>query len=245
LGRCIPFALAFALMPVDRRRRTAAALALIPMGAALLLTQSAGALFVGVPIALAGVLLLIYGRRARLPLAALAGIGAAGLLAALQSARFERLLDFAQGTTFFRIRVWASALQAIQDHPLTGLGLDQFLYAFQGRYMMPDAWQEPSLSHPHQLILDLWTRLGIAGVLIFLWLQVTFWRTMRRAYQTMTTDPVRRAAAIGTMGCMINLLAHGMVDNSVFVLDLALIFALLVGLAARSGAIPDSTSGSS
>ena len=55
----------------------------------------------------------------------------------------------------------------IHDHPITGLGLDQFLYAYRGRYILPDAWQEPNLSHPHNILLDFWVRLGIFGVLLF------------------------------------------------------------------------------
>jgi hypothetical protein len=35
----------------------------------------------------------------------------------------------------------------------------------------------------------------------------------------------------GTAGAMVNLLAHGLVDNSVYVNDLALVFALLLALA--------------
>ncbi len=243
LGRCIPFALAFLLVGVDHRRRLVAGAALIPMAAALLLSQSAGALFVGVPIAVGSVILLIHGRRALVPLLGLTAISATFMVAALQSARFERLLDFAQGTTFFRIRVWESALQAVRDHPITGLGLDQFLYAFQGRYMIPDAWQEPSLSHPHNVILDLWTRLGLIGLTVFAWMQFAFWRSMRRAYLRAQSHPVTCAILIGAMGSMINLLAHGLIDNSIFVLDLAVIFAFLMGIAARqSPPFIDSTS---
>jgi O-antigen ligase len=243
LGRCIPFALAFLLIRVDQRRRLLAGAALIPMAAALLLSQSAGALFIGVPSALGGVILLVFGRRALAPLLGLASAGAALIAAALQSARFERLLDFAQGTTFFRIRVWASALQAIRDHPVTGLGLDQFLYAFQGRYMMPDAWQEPSLSHPHNFILDIWTRLGLLGLAVFAGMQAAFWHAMRRACLSARSQPLAFAIIVGAMGSMIDLLAHGLIDNSIFVTDLAVVFAFLLGIAARcSAAFTDSIS---
>jgi O-antigen ligase len=234
IGRCLPFALAFALMPLDRRRRVAAALTFIPLGGALILSQSAGALFIGVPTAATAVLIARYGRRALFPLIALGGLGAAGLAFALGTARFARILDFAQGTTFFRLRVWASAWETLREYPITGLGLDQFLYAFQGRTMLPDAWQEPSLSHPHNVVLDVWTRLGMAGLVIFIWLQSAFWRALRRAYRVQRADAIRRALIIGAIGSMINILAHGLVDNSLFVVDLALIFALLLGLAARS-----------
>ncbi len=124
------------------------------------MSQSAGALFIGIPAAALLVLLLALRKRARLAVVGLAGVGAAVVAVAMQSPRFARVIDFGEGTSFFRVRVWQSAIQMIAERPLTGFGLDQFLNAFRGRYMMPDAWQEPSLSHPHNWMLDWWVRLG-------------------------------------------------------------------------------------
>jgi O-antigen ligase len=232
LGRSIPFALAFALLPLDRTRRIAAALALGLMLVTLLLTQSAGAIFLGVPAAIVAVLLLIFGRRA---LIALMGLGAAGGVALFalvrESPRFARVFDLTEGTTFFRLRLWQSTLQMLRDHPITGLGLDQFLYAYRGDYLLPDAWQEPNLSHPHNILLDWWIRLGIVGVAILLWIQVVFWRTALRLYRFYRQDnQYVLALVIGIMGSMASLLAHGLIDNSVFVQDLCFIFALLLGV---------------
>ncbi|NDJ60155.1 MAG: hypothetical protein GYB67_03470, partial [Chloroflexi bacterium] len=190
-----------------------------------------GGIFIGIPAAGVIVLLLVWRRRALLPLIGLAGVGAVALIIALQSARFARLLDFSQGTNFFRLRVWQSAINVIRDHPVTGLGLDQFLYAFQGHYILPDAWQEPTLSHPHNVILDFWVRLGILGVILFTWIQWHFWRVALRLYRALFDgDRVSFAILIGAMGSMANLLAHGLVDNSVYVQDLTFVFVLLLGL---------------
>lgn len=230
LGRCIPFALAFMLAPVDGRRRAAAGGLLVLMTITLLLTQSAGGLFIGVPAAIIAVIVLTWGRRSVLPLIGLGAIGAAGLAIALQSDRFARLLTLTEGTNFFRLRVWQSALNVIRDHPLTGLGMDQFLYAFRGRYLLPDAWQEPDLSHPHNVILDAWVRLGIGGVVIFIALQVAFWQSIWCGWRA-ATSPLMQALAIGVIGAMINLLAHGLIDNGIFVLDLAYVFVLLLAAA--------------
>lgn len=234
LGRCIPFLLAFLLVRLDTRRRTLAFLSLIVILIAAVLSGSAGALFLGIPSASAAVLLLIYGRRALIGLAGLAAAGIAGFALAMRSARFARVLDFSEGTSFFRLRVWQSALEMIADHPITGLGLDQFLYAYRGRYIMPDAWQEPNLSHPHNFLLDWWIRLGFFGVVVFLWLQLAFWRQTLRLYNRFhASDPLLFALVVGLMGSMVNLLAHGLVDNSVFVNDLAYVFVLLLGLTAN------------
>ncbi len=234
LGRCIPFLLAFLLIRVDTPRRILAGIGLLIVLIAVLLSQSAGALFLGIPAAVAVVLLLIYGRRGVIAILALAAAGLAGFALALRSARFARVLDFSEGTNFFRIRVWQSALEMIHDHPITGLGLDQFLYAYRGRYIMPDAWQEPNLSHPHDFLLDFWVRLGILGVIVFFWLQAAFWRRTWRLYRAFQRrDPLLLALVIGMMGSMIDLLAHGLVDNSVFVNDLVYVFLLLLGVSAN------------
>ncbi len=234
LGRCLPFALAFAIGPADRLRRIVAFGAFCIISVAIILSQSAGALFVGVPLALIGVLLFVWGRRALIPVSGLIVVSIAGLAVALRSPRFARLLDFNSGTNFVRLRVWHSALNMIQDHPITGLGLDQFLYAFRGAYISPDAWQEPDLSHPHNFILDFWIRLGLFGVLIFIWLQLAFWITFQRAYRMFRHDDTLYFALIcGAGGSMVNVLGHGLVDNSVFVNDLAFVFVLLLALIAN------------
>jgi O-antigen ligase len=229
LGRCLPFALAVALLIRHRWIKAVAFALVIAMGAALALTQSVGGLFLGVPAAIVTVLVIVYRRRALIPLLILLVIGVISLLA-LSSAsdRFARAFDFTQGTNFYRLRLWESSLEMIADRPLTGLGLDQFLYAFRSTYIRPDAWQEPNLSHPHNFLLDWWLRLGIGGALLFLWMQAHFWRGLIRSVPPHGSWAF--IVKVGTAGAMVNLLAHGLVDNSVYVNDLALVFALLLAL---------------
>jgi O-antigen ligase len=235
LGRCIPFALAFALLPLDRTRRVAAAIALALMLVTLVLTQSAGAIFLGVPAGFVVVLLLVFGKRAVFALVGLVAVGGIVLTVLVrESARFARVFDLTEGTTFFRVRLWQSTLQILHDHPITGLGLDQFLYAYRGEYLLPDAWQEPNLSHPHNILLDWWIRLGIFGIILLMWIQVSFFRATLRLYRTYRQrDPYVLAVVIGTMGSMTALVAHGLIDNSVFVQDLCFIFTLLLGITAQ------------
>jgi len=250
LGRCVPFALAFLIIGSPRRtknkptplsfvfrlevRRVLAGICLLTMLIAIALTQSAGAIFIGVPLALAAVLLAVWGKRAWYLIGGLAGAGALALPVLLQSERFARVLDFTQGTNFYRIRVWQSALNIIRDHPITGLGLDQFLYAFRGEYILPDAWQEPNLSHPHNFLLDAWVRLGILGVLVFIWIQVLFWRQVKVLYSRFKgKDSILFGMTVGILGSMVNLLAHGLVDNSVYVQDLAIVYVLLLELSTQ------------
>lgn len=233
LERALPFALVMVFAPFDRRRRVFGGLTAFIMLGALALTLSAGALFLGVPAAVALVLVLQYGKRGFLALAALAVLLGGALVVALQSERFARLADFSAGTSFFRVRVWQSAVRMIADHPVTGIGLDQFLYQYRGQYIAPDAWQEPDLSHPHNLVLDFWLRLGLLGALLVLAVQAAFWVRSFRIWRMAGRDSlVRRALVIGAMGSMIGLTVHGLVDNSVFVNDLAIVFMVLLAIPA-------------
>ncbi len=232
LGRCLPFAIAFVIGGgIDHKRRWIYGAVLVPMLTAFLLTQSVGGIFLGFPAALVMIALLRWGKRSHWILVGLGTFLVVAFVISLQSPRFARVLDFSEGTNFYRLRAWQSAVNMIRDHPITGLGLDQFLYAFRGQYIMPDAWQEPNLSHPHNILLDVWIRLGIVGVAWILVFQFTFWRTWLKAHTA--TDTFAQAVFIGLAACMANLLVHGLVDNSIFVQDLVYVFILLIALTAH------------
>ena len=146
----------------------------------------------------------------------------------LRTPRFASLFDTRGGTTFFRLQLWRSSWTMFRDHLWLGVGPDNFLYQYRGRYILPAAWQEPDLSHPHNVFLDYGCRLGLWGLAAGVWLQVAFWRLalpLRRL-----TDRDQRALALGLMGSMVDFLAHGLVDVSYFVIDLAFAFFLTLGV---------------
>ena len=235
LGRSIPFALALLLVGHSARMRFTWTAALFVMGITALLTQSVGAILLGIPIGAAVVLVGYAQRRAFVPILGIGAVLAAGLAFLTGvSARFANVLDFTSGTSFLRLRLWESAIEIIRDHPIFGIGLDQFLYYYSGEYVRPDAIWDLDLSHPHNFLLDFWTRLGIAGPIIFLFLQFAFWRyalvTLSRLRHT---DSVAFAIMLGLMGSMAALLGHGLIDNSVFVIDLAFIFVFQLAATAR------------
>jgi hypothetical protein len=64
--------------------------------------------------------------------------------------------------------------------------------------------------------------LGIIGLLVWLWIVVQF---VRAAYALVRrADAVRRAVALGLFALLTDLLVHGLIDNSYFLMDLALVF---------------------
>jgi O-antigen ligase len=239
LGRIIPFMFAALITAHAKQTRVLALMGLGLTGLTVMLTQSVGGLFIGIPAALAVVLVVAWGRRGLLGLIVVGIVVVVGFAAAAsQSDRFARALDFTQGTNFYRIRVMQSAWQIIKERPLTGLGLDQFLYAFRDSYIYPDAWPEPNLSHPHNILLDFWVRLGLGGVLLLLGFIIACLISLWRVCRQWRGQAFWGWAILGMIGALVDTLIHGLLDNSIFVPDLAIVFFMLLALISSLEAAP-------
>ena len=225
LGRVIPILLAVALAGRGRRRWLYG-LALFPTLAAVLFSFSKGAILLGMPVGIGLVLLCWRGRKAAAVLGGLAILALILLLLGSQVPTLSARLSLSGATTDFRVSLWKASVAMIKDHPWIGVGLDNFLYAYRGRYIRPEAWQEPSLSHPHNLLLDFWSRLGVLGLAAGIWMQVAFWRSVLCRVDS------QRVLVIGLISSMGATLAHGLVDQTYFLIDLAYAFMLAAGLAA-------------
>lgn len=193
---------------------------LIPAGIVLVLTFSRGAL---VGAAVAAVVIVWLGQRHKL--AAVAGgacIAAGAALAAVASGRILNLASGGSGS--MRIDIWHSAILMIRDHPIFGIGPDQFLYQYAPRYIAPQAWPERFTSHPHNLILDIWLRLGIMGLVVAVLYVIVLLRRARRLIA------LESAIGLAAFAALLAGTIHGMVDNGYFLPGLALAFWLCSAL---------------
>lgn len=236
LGRVLPVGIAVWLIqsPIPRTRRWLYGLAGALMGITILLSFSRGGILLGVPSAL----LVIFwcwqvanGRRTLPYLILFALLGVVAFVGALQIPQLAGRLDPQSMTGVFRINLWRSSLNMIAEHPVWGVGLDNFLYEYRGRYIMDSAWQEPNLNHPHNLVLDFATRLGLLGLLVGGWM---LWANGRLAYHlTKTASPIWLPVAVGLLAALADIVAHGLVDHSFFLVDLAFVFMLLLAVGQR------------
>lgn len=215
------------------------------MAAGLALTGSRGA-EVG---AVAGLLLvlLVHPRTRRIAL----GIALLGVVVALwqASALLQAALVGHGASGEVRLLLWQSALHMIRDHPLLGIGPDQFLYYYDpaysahpywipriGGHLTPAAFQ-PDLAQPHNLALDLWLSGGVLGLvgfaLVLGWLARSCWRVWRASRRAAAGRwTMRTALIVGVAGGVFAGLTHGMVDSAYFQPDLALLFWWSVAVAA-------------
>jgi putative inorganic carbon (hco3(-)) transporter len=234
LGRAWPFLLALGLA-----RSRAALLPAATVGLAMLLTFSSGG-WLG---AAAGGTLAIaaLGRRRLAAVLAAASVattlgvmglaiaGANGLV--IGSLLPERLNPLRQAGGI-RVDLWLSSLAMLRDHPLFGVGLDNFTYLYQQVYIREGGIAEPNLSHPHNWLLHWWLEMGLLGLVAFVWLVVRFWQLAAKQ---------RGWLVAGAMGAMADTLVHGLIDQSYFLVDLAFVFWLVLALAIdNAGSIPHS-----
>jgi O-antigen ligase len=182
--------------------------------AGVLATLSRGALM-GLPAGLV-IALWLTGRLRAISGVVAGVIAAAGLLALFAG---ERLFDLGgDGTEPSRLVIWDGAARILRDFPVSGIGLDQFYVMYGRRYIEPVGWPERYTSHPHNLFLDFWLSLGLAGLLLVLIaLALLGWRTIA----------LRRAApsglAVAGAAALTAAVVHGLVDNAFFLPDLALL----------------------
>ena len=208
------------------------ALALVTF--ALALTQSRGALLLGLPASVLAMCFAAGGKWRRVG-GGLLGAGAIGLMLLfsgalnplLRGTRLANALDLVNGTGFFRINLWQSAWEMFRDHPLFGVGPDNFLYAYRGFYITPAAWQEPNLSHAHNFFFDTLARLGAAGVAAWGVLLAGLAINLRKLLK------IDRWLGVAMVGLFADVFAHGFVDNSFFLVDLAFVFMLACGIVSR------------
>ena len=253
LDRAIPLAVVLGLAVLATAQSWRAAwpayvawLAIVPMAAALLLSESRGGIITATAVSIAAALLWRGRRQPRLELAGL-GLVVLGTAAVLWKLRHGL-------SAIARVHVWLSALAMIRDHPLLGVGPDNFLYyyvnpraidphnpaasncpalprALPGPHYLDlrDAWQEPCLSHPHNVVLDTWLSTGLIGLVALALVLVGFVMLARRNLRVCRAG-WPRAVQVGCCAIVLATLVHGLVDNSIFVPDLAVAFWLALAL---------------
>jgi putative inorganic carbon (hco3(-)) transporter len=250
LERALPVALALIVVcgAVSPAARLASGGCLVLCFFALLLSDSRGA---EVGAALGCLLVLLVALR-RWWVAALV-VGGLALAALWQRDRLAReLLAGHGGTGEVRTLVWRAAWRMALDHPLFGIGPDQFLYYYSSRYTNHPYWipfehghptpalYQPDLSHPHNLPLELWLSGGLLAVGGFAVVLYDVTRRCIRLWRAGGGAGWPAAVALGVGASLAAGLAHGMVDSAYFAPDLALDFwwavALLVVLSRQFGA---------
>lgn len=158
----------------------------------------------------------------------LAGIVAVmvGMIGLSQTKNFSQHFDFTgRSSGSVRQQIWVTSWALIEQHPWLGIGPNNFEAAYREElpkhYFPPLEWL---VAQPHNLYLALWLELGLLGLLTFLALFVIHFRIVWRKY---LSRPDQRAVGVASLGALIVVLVHGLVDTPYLKNDLAMEFMFI------------------
>jgi len=148
---------------------------------------------------------------------------------------------------------WADSWEMLKDGRLiTGAGLTNFQTKvapyhtpgiFIKDYSDPDAqrklvfneayrtahWQPLEIYlYPHNIFLNFWSELGLAGMLLFIWIIIKYFLIGVANYKLRAMS--NKFINIGLVCAMVAIVVHGLVDVPYFKNDLAIMFWLLVAM---------------
>ncbi|MEO8286617.1 MAG: O-antigen ligase family protein [Chloroflexota bacterium] len=199
----------------------------------LLLTQSRAAL---VAAAVGGVLLLWLAAPklrswlaagAAILVVAVAVIGPAGFTGEIASAQLGEITS--TDNLVVRIDVWKSALHAIGDRPLTGIGMDAFRRIMPISYPAPSVPDAYDIGHAHNQLLQAALDLGLPGMVGYLALWFVAAALAVQSYRA-APDSWRRALAAGIMAALLASFLHGLADAVVMVSKPGVLFWALLAI---------------
>ncbi len=219
--------IALARPAFDRWVGIASAVAILGVG----VTFSRGA---GLAV-LVGLLLVLYVQK-RLRGIWVLGAATAAVFAVLLVTVGDRILDTGStGASSTRWLIWKASARMALDHPVWGVGLDQFYTQYWPRYVEPAGWPERYTSHAHNLFLDVWLRLGILGVVAVVGIGAIVGRQGIRILRSRRSAD---AMALGALAALVTGFVHGMVDNGFFLPDLAVLTWFAIALIERHESDP-------
>jgi O-antigen ligase len=242
LNLVIPLALAMVLVGPRGRQRVWYALSTLLMVAAVLASESRGALLAGF-VAISMMLALTYrGFLAAAFLGVLSLIGGS-LLAVynfLPLSEFDRFLtplglanvtfsnvNDANFSAVERAAHWLAGVRMFAAHPLLGVGIGNYSAAYPAYH--PRGWYA-SLDHAHDYFINIAAESGIVGLTAYvllvgsaLWYSFVALRRSR--------EPIFRAAGLGVTGALVATSFHNIFDV-LFVHSITTLLGLLMALVA-------------
>jgi O-antigen ligase len=147
--------------------------------------------------------------------AAVLGIAVAWQHSGRFDLRFDRTLLALQGSeqaldtaSAGRMRIWRTALAMGEAHPLAGVGVRGFRYAYpqyaQAGDSFVDAQTDEGAFHAHQILLEVFSETGIAGLLLWLTGALCAIRAWRRADVPARERALAPALALAAMTFPLN-----------------------------------------
>lgn len=153
-------------------------------------------------------------------------VGSEDLVQNFSQIQSETKTDFPVSERFSRPDIWRATIRLIKDHPLLGVGLGAFQFAYT-RYDQSSGLQRVEQSHNDylQILADA----GIVGGVIALAYMVLLF--LRGFLVARTHNPKKRAIVFGAMAGCFAIAVHSLVEFNLQVTSNAQLFLALAALA--------------
>ncbi len=131
-----------------------------------------------------------------------------------------------------RPALWGAALRMVREHPLFGVGPDDFRWIY-GRYLALGS--SDTNIHANSIYFEVLADTGVLGLLAFLWLN---WRLLRLAWQELRVQSAQSGHPLwiwhlALLACLIAWFVHGFFDYFYEFAGTYVLFWLAAGLAAN------------
>ncbi len=229
LALSIPLGL-YVVLAIRGRWRLVYAGAVGLQGLALILTWTRGS-WMAVLISL--LLLMTWWRREMLVLFLCLLIALPVLLPPVVVSRFLTTFDLEYGTNRYRQVIWATTLDMIRDHPLTGIGLGSAAFDAVYPYYMIAGTRSV---HTHNLFLQLALEMGLVGLLAVIFflggLAVLVWRKLRAGPSP--ESGILAVLAIAVTGLMMQAMADHIWYSPKFMMFFWFILGVIMAMVGRT-----------
>ncbi|MFN7133945.1 MAG: O-antigen ligase family protein, partial [Myxococcales bacterium] len=222
-------ALAIGLGGGSWKVRAFAALAALPVAAAITATYSRAA-WIGVGL---GALILVSGLRRQAAMVLLALATTAAVAGSSVPAVRERAASALRATANQdRLFIWSRAGEVIADHPVLGVGVYGYPVVAGPYYDRVDPLF-PMRTWAHDMPMTLLAETGIGGLFCWIWMLIAAaavgWRELRRR------DGLARAIRLGALAGAAAFVSYGLFHDVLYDGESALTMFFLAGLACAAG----------
>ena len=141
-----------------------------------------------------------------------------------------------------RVLMWKAAIQIFADHPIVGIGQDEFGLVYNRDYISPQAKERPvdpnnprsGHGHPHNNLLKVLSERGLVGIAGFLlvhgFVLLQLYRAFRRA-----KNPNAYMFAFAAILVFVGVQMEGLTDTNLQISQIARTYWFLLGLCLAAG----------
>jgi O-antigen ligase len=148
-----------------------------------------------------------------------------GILILSTQPKFKNIVNNSERNSLTtRLQIWEISIAVLKQHPVLGVGLGNFQAPYRVQaykmYQPPLEWE---VVKAHNLYLNLWLEVGLLGLLTFFGMLLVYAKEIKKLLQSKSTYELWWLVG-GTLGALISILTHGLLDTPFFKNDLSILF---------------------